>query len=79
MAEMNIVYEKIKPTGEIRIPKSILAKLGLKSGEKVRLKLTGKKVLIEPIKDPIKALRGMLKLDKKTAKEIIESPEFEPT
>ncbi|MBC8521162.1 MAG: AbrB/MazE/SpoVT family DNA-binding domain-containing protein [Candidatus Syntrophoarchaeum sp.] len=75
---MEKVIEKIKPYGEIRIPKGFLDILGVKTGESVELTIADKKVLIEPSKDPIKSLRGLVKLDKETSKKIIESPEFEP-
>lgn len=55
-----------------------MKKLGLRIGEKVVFKVEDKKVLIEPAEDPVENLRGLVKLDAKTAKRIIESPEFEP-
>jgi len=50
----------------------------VKIGEKIEIRIMDKKVLIEPSKDPIKSLRGLVKLDKETTKKIIESPDFEP-
>lgn len=73
-----VFYEKIKQKGDVRIPQQIIKRLGLRGGEDIRFIVKNKHVFIEPAKDPIKALRGIVKLNKKTAKEIIESPEFEP-
>ncbi len=78
MIRMDVIYEKIKPNRNIEIPEEIMKKLHLRVGEEVELRVVDRKVLIESTKDPIESLRGMIKLDDKTIKQIIKSPEFEP-
>jgi bifunctional DNA-binding transcriptional regulator/antitoxin component of YhaV-PrlF toxin-antitoxin module len=69
---------EIKRNGEIKLPRSVLETLGVKTGDKLELKIIGRKISIESSKDPIKSLRGLVKIDNESAKEIIQSPEFEP-
>jgi bifunctional DNA-binding transcriptional regulator/antitoxin component of YhaV-PrlF toxin-antitoxin module len=69
---------EIKRNGKIKLPRSVLETLGVKTGDKLELKIIGRKISIESSKDPIKSLRGLVKIDNESAKEIIQSPEFEP-
>lgn len=72
-----IIHEKIKPDGDIHIPKSILADLGLRVGEEIELKVVDRKVLIEPSRSIVDELTGIIKIDPKLAEEIIEDKELE--
>jgi len=74
---MDVIYEKIKPNGDIHLPKSVLANLGLKVGEEVELSLEDKRLMIQPHKDPIDELTGSISLkDPKLIDEIIESEDW---
>ncbi|MBW1690659.1 MAG: AbrB/MazE/SpoVT family DNA-binding domain-containing protein [Deltaproteobacteria bacterium] len=53
---------KTSSKGQIVIPAEIRKKLGIEPGQKVNLSLENDKAVIVPLpKDPIKALRGILK------------------
>jgi len=73
---MDVIYEKIKPNGDIHLPKSVLANLGLKVGEEVELRVMGRKVLIEPSRSVVDELSGIIKVDSRIVDEIIENEEF---
>lgn len=73
---MKYVIEKIKDKG-VMIPKSLIDALGMKNGEEVRMEVVDKKLIVTH-GDPIKNIRGLIKLDKETTKRVIHSPEFEP-
>jgi antitoxin component of MazEF toxin-antitoxin module len=47
---MKYYHEKIGPNREIRIPEDYMKSLGIYPGEEVELKLSGKRLLIEPIR-----------------------------
>jgi len=73
---MDVVYKRISPEGKIKIPKKILSSLGLKSGEKIKLNIVGKKVILESAET--KNI-PRLKLSEKIIDEIVEREElFEP-
>jgi len=71
-----IIHERIKPNGDIHLPKSVLANLGLKVGEEVELRVMGRKVLIEPSRSVVDELSGIIKVDSRIVDEIIENEEF---
>lgn len=74
-----IIHERIKPSGDIHIPKSILSDLGLRVGEEIELRVVDRKVLIEPMKMGVDELSGSLRIDSKLIDELIEKEElFEP-
>jgi len=74
---MDIIYEKIKPGGEIEIPEEIMKRLHLKVGEEVALSVTDRKLLIKPAKSVIDEVVGTAKLkDAKLIDKIIEETEF---
>lgn len=79
---------KVGPNGEIKIPKSYLETLGLCGGEAVALKVTGKSLVVEPVKatnsskkkslrDPVKELTGSLRIDPHLADAILEA-DYQP-
>ncbi len=72
--------EKIGRNGEIKIPHDYLKTLGLCPGKEVELRLTGKQLLLEPvketykkkgIKDPVEALTGILEIDDPDVEKLI--------
>ncbi len=71
------MVEKITDMG-VMIPKSLIDALGIKTGEDVRMEVTYNKLIVTRTNDPIKNIRGLIKLDKKTTRQVIYSPEFEP-
>jgi len=74
---MDVIYEKIKPGGEIEIPEEIMKRLHLKVGEEVALSVTDRKLLIKPAKSVIDEVVGTAKLkDAKLIDKIIEETEF---
>jgi len=74
---MECMVEKITDMG-VMIPKSLIDALGIKTGEDVRMEVTYNKLIVTRTNDPIKNIRGLIKLDKKTTRQVIYSPEFEP-
>ena len=63
---------KTSSKGQIVIPKGIREKLGIGLGKKVLLRLVGDHAEIIPLPDePIKAVRGMLKVDTSLAEELL--------
>lgn len=75
---MECVVEKVKPDHKVTIPRSLIDALGMRTGEEIRMEVVDKKVIISPVCDPIKNIRGLIKLDKETTRRVIHSPEFEP-
>lgn len=74
--------EKIGRNGEIKIPGDYLKTPGLCPGEEVELKLAGRKLLVEPvkeavahkkkrIKDPVEVLTGILEIDDPDVEKLI--------
>jgi len=53
--------EKIGQNGEIKIPSDYLKSLGLYPGEEVELKLKGKQLLVEPVKEAVAPKKGRRK------------------
>lgn len=74
---MKCVVEKIKPCHEVVIPRSLIDALGMGTGEEIRMEVVDKKLIISRTGDPIKNIRGLIKLDKETTRRVIHSPEFE--
>ncbi len=68
---------KIEKEGIIRIPLEVLESAGLKTGEELEIKARGESLVLTKRGSIIAKLRGRLKLDQQTAKEILESPEIE--
>ena len=68
---------KIEKEGIIRIPLEVLESAGLKTGEELEIKDRGESLVWTKRGSSIAKLRGRLKLDQQTAKEILESPEIE--
>ena len=75
---MECVVEKVNLGHEVRIPWSLIDALGMRTGEEIRMEVVDKKLIISPVCDPIKNIRGLIKLDKEMTKRVIHSPEFEP-
>lgn len=79
--------EKIGQNGEIKIPPGYLKSLGLYPGEEVELKLAGRHLLVEPVKEavaykkksrkgadipsPLQQLTGILEIDDPDVEELI--------
>jgi len=63
--------------GIIRIPLEVLESVGLKTGEELEVKPQKEGLVLTKKESIIARLRGRLKLDQQTAKEILESPEIE--
>ena len=74
---MDVIYEKIKPGGEIEIPEEIMKRLHLKVGEEVALSVTDRKLLIKPAKSIVDEITGAIEIDPKIGKRIIEDEEIE--
>jgi len=74
---MDPTFERIKPGGEIELPKGMMDSLHLKVGEEVELRLKGKGVLIKPRRSIVDETSGVVKIDSKLAEEIIEDKELE--
>jgi len=79
---------KVGRNGEIKIPSDYMKTLGLYPGEKVELKIIGRHLLVEPLKegvaykkkplkDPVKELTGSLEIDPKLADAILEA-DYQP-
>jgi len=75
---MECVVEKIKSDREVVIPKFLIDALGMRTGEDVKMEVVNKRLIITRTTNPIKNIRGLIKLDKETTKRVIHSPEFEP-
>jgi antitoxin component of MazEF toxin-antitoxin module len=75
---MECVVEKVKTGHEVTIPRSLIDALGMRTGEEIRMEVVDKKLIITRTGDPIKNIRGLIKLDKETTRQVIHSPEFEP-
>ncbi|ODS35958.1 MAG: hypothetical protein A7316_05250 [Candidatus Altiarchaeales archaeon WOR_SM1_86-2] len=75
---MECIVEKIKSDQGVIIPRSLMDALGMRTGEEVRMEVMGKKLIITRKIDPIKNIRGLIKLDKEMTRRVIHSPEFEP-
>jgi len=73
---MDPIFERIKPNGDIELPKQIMKTLHLKVGEEVELRVKDRKVLIKPRRSIVDEMAGAIKLDQKTAEEIIDSKEL---
>lgn len=70
-----IIKEKIQKNGDFHIPKAIMEKLKLKTGEEVILRIEGNKLIIEPEKIE----RKKLKIKAEIVDELVENEElFEP-
>jgi len=70
-------YKYIDSEGKVAIPKKILSATGLKEGEKVRLRVVDRKVMLESAK--IRNISGALKVSEKIIDELVEKEElFEP-
>jgi len=74
---MDSIFERIKPGGEIELPKGMMESLQLKVGEEVELKLKGREVLIRPKRNIVDETSGVVNIDPKLAEEIIEDKELE--
>lgn len=68
---------KIEEEGIIRIPIEVLESIGFKTGEELEVKARGEGLVLTKKGSIIAKLRGRLKLDQQTAKEILESLEIE--
>ena len=68
---------RIEKEGIIRIPLEVLESTGLKTGEELEIKARKESLVLTKKVSIIARLRGRLKLDQQTAKEILESPEIE--
>jgi bifunctional DNA-binding transcriptional regulator/antitoxin component of YhaV-PrlF toxin-antitoxin module len=68
---------RIEKEGIIRIPLKVLESVGLKTGEELEIRTRGEGLVLTKKRSIIANLRGRLKLDQQTAKEILESPEIE--
>jgi len=75
---MECVIEKIKSNREVVIPWSLIDAIGMRTGEDVRMEVIDKKLIITRKSDPIKNIKGLIKLDKEITRRVIHSPEFEP-
>lgn len=73
---MDPIFERIKPGGEIELPKEIMKSLHLKVGGQVELMLKDRTVLIKPKRSIVDEITGVIELDQKTAEEIIDSKEL---
>jgi len=78
---MDPIFERIKPNGDIRLPKSVLEPLKLKAGEKVMLNVRGNEIHIKPAearkKNITKRITGSIKLhNPKLIDEIINSEDW---
>lgn len=63
---------KLSEKGWVVIPKEIRDRLGLKKGDRIRIKQHGREIVLIPMaKDPIAAGRGLLK-GGKSMKEFLE-------
>lgn len=72
---MDVIHEKITDK-KIKIPENILEILGLKSGEDIEMRVVGRTLVIEPVKDPIDKLTGILEVKDPDIKRLIESDEW---
>jgi bifunctional DNA-binding transcriptional regulator/antitoxin component of YhaV-PrlF toxin-antitoxin module len=68
---------RIEKEGVIRIPLEVLESVGLKAGEELEVKTRREGLVLTKKGSIIANLRGRLKLDQQTAKEILDSPEIE--
>ena len=75
---MEYVVEKVKSDHKVMIPKSLINALGMGTDEEIRMEVVDKKLIITRTGDPIKNIRGLIKLDKEMTRRVIHSPEFEP-
>ncbi|PKP55787.1 MAG: hypothetical protein CVT88_09940 [Candidatus Altiarchaeales archaeon HGW-Altiarchaeales-1] len=75
---MECIIEKIKSDYGVVIPMSLIDALGIRIGEEVKMKVVNKELIVTRNIDPIKNIRGLIKLDKETTNQVIHSPEFEP-
>jgi len=70
---METIYERIKPNGDITLPKDALKNLGVKAGERITLLIDKKEVRIRPaltLPDLMGCAKNILPKDK-TARDII--------
>ena len=69
---MDTVYEKVKPNGDINLPKKALDNLGIKAGERIMLTIEKRRIGIKPA-TTLSELRGVLKgAIKKPSREIMK-------
>jgi len=73
---MDPIFERIKPNGDIELPKQIMKTLHLKVGEKVELRVRDREVLIKPARSVVEELTGIVKADSDVVDEVIENEEY---
>jgi len=73
---MDPIFERIKPNGDIELPKQIMESLHLKVGEEVELRVRDREVLIKPARSVVEELTGIVTADSDIVDEIIENEEY---
>lgn len=74
---MQNLAERIGPKGEIKLPKHVLERLGVKIGEEVILAIRDRVVLIKHAQRLTEKIAESIKLDnQKLIEEIVESEEW---
>ncbi|MBU4201696.1 MAG: AbrB/MazE/SpoVT family DNA-binding domain-containing protein [Candidatus Altiarchaeota archaeon] len=79
MTAMDTIYGKIKPNGDINLPKDALKNLGVKVGERITLMIDKNEVRIRPaltLPDLMGCAKNILPKNK-TARDIISAEFFE--
>ncbi len=74
---MEPIFERIKPGGEIELPKEIMKSLHLRVGEEVELRVRDKEVLIRTGKSIVDKITGAIEIDPEIGRRIIEDEEIE--
>ena len=62
--ELMVIIAKVDKKGRVLLQKEIREKLGIKEGSNVKIKVEGRRIVIEPIESTADKYFGIFKIDK---------------